>query len=194
VSQERDALLRRLVSAIVAPGRARRVAVGIDGPDTAGKTTFAAALAATLAPAGPVERLELDSFLRPAAERKALTPTPETYFRNAFDLDAFRAQLSALRVDSHVVADGVFLLRHELRDEWDISIHLGLSTDEILRRARTRDAGRFGGADAAERRYRERYLPAQRRYEQVADPIGRADIVIRNDDPERPIVQEWRLQ
>jgi hypothetical protein len=63
---------------------------------------------------------------------------------------------------------------------------VSVTPDEIVRRARTRDAEQFGSADEAERRYRVRYLPAQRHYFTTATPQEVADIVIANDDPRRP--------
>jgi len=46
----------------------RRVSVGIDGPDAAGKTTFADNLAEHMSL--PVVRVSIDSFHNPAAVRK----------------------------------------------------------------------------------------------------------------------------
>jgi uridine kinase len=58
--------------------------------------------------------------------------------------------------------------------------------DEIVRRARIRDADLFGSSDEAEQRYRTRYLPAQQHYLQTVRPSQLADVVIDNDDPSRP--------
>jgi uridine kinase len=88
--------------------------------------------------------------------------------------------------DALLVFDGVFLLRPELAAAWDVSLFLSISEDEIIRRARTRDANLFGSADEAEARYRQRYLRAQRHYAATVRPDQIADIVISNDDPKRP--------
>jgi hypothetical protein len=80
----------------------------------------------------------------------------------------------------------VVLLRPALAAAWDLSLFVAISEDEIIRRARKRDAGLFGSADEAEARYRKRCLPAQRHYVATVRPHDNADIVIANDDPKRP--------
>jgi len=52
-----------------------------------------------------------------------------------------------------------------------------------------RDAALFGSADRAERRYRRRYIPAQRLYGAEARPLECADLVVHTDDPERPLLE-----
>jgi uridine kinase len=71
---------------------------------------------------------------------------------------------------------------------WDFSVFLAVGVDEILRRVRIRDAALFGSSDAAERRYWTRCLPAQQLYFATADPESSADVVVRNDDPRRPVI------
>jgi uridine kinase len=90
-----------------------------------------------------------------------------------------------------LVFDGVFLLRPELRDQWDLSIFLDVTEDETLRRALVRDAEPMGGPDAVRERYRRRYLPAQRLYRADAHPERTADVLIRNDRPDAPVVLRW---
>lgn len=88
--------------------------------------------------------------------------------------------------DAVLVFDGVFLLRPELADAWDFRIFVSVGSDEIVRRARIRDAGLFGSPDGAEQRYRTRYLPAQQHYLEIVHPDHLADVVVDNDDPARP--------
>jgi uridine kinase len=131
--------------------REPRVLVAIDGPDAAGKTTFANEVAANLS--APVFRASIDDFHRPRAHRLARGPlSPEGYYEDAFDVQAAREELLLpfrhgapvirdkvhdLRSDSRVdrpsvsvrdakvlVVDGVFLLRPELRELWDIAVYL----------------------------------------------------------------------
>ena len=138
--------------------------VAVDGIDCAGKTTLADQLAALL----KAERICLDDFLRPPQERYARgEESPEGYYRDSFDYDAFRA--AVLSAPQPLVADGVFLQRPDLR------IWIDTPFDEALERALTRDAGRF--ADVRER-YERRYFPGQRLYLDEVDPRARADIVV----------------
>jgi uridine kinase len=53
-------------------------------------------------------------------------------------------------------------------------------------RAKTRDKTLFGSATEVERRYRERYVPAQHLYFATADPTDYADIIVHNDKPQQP--------
>ena len=46
-------------------------------------------------------------------------------------------------------------------------------------------------AGDVERRWRERYLPSQQLYAARAHPSDHADIVVHNDEPERPT---WELR
>jgi uridine kinase len=171
-----DELLVRLGEAAAG---ARRIAV--DGPDAAGKTTLADALAPLLGAA----RVCADDHLRPPAERYARGPeSPEGYYRDSFDDSALRAAVEA--APAPVVVDGVFLQRPDLDDLWDFRIWVDVSPDETLRRAAARDADRFPDVRG---RYERRYLPAQRLYLEELDPRARADVVVENEDPARPTLR-----
>jgi uridine kinase len=89
--------LARLVDSRRRPDRVLRVA--IDGPDAAGKTMLADALAARLAgqaaARGPIGRgpirVSIDDFHRPQAVRYRRGPlSPEGYVEDSFDFDAVR--------------------------------------------------------------------------------------------------------
>jgi len=82
--------------------------------------------------------------------------------------------------------DGVFLLRPELVDYWELRIFVSVAFEEALERARSRDRALFGSIAEVERRYRERYIPAQQLYLAEADPLQHADIVVYNDEPQHP--------
>lgn len=166
-----------MIAALAAalPATAR---VAVDGPDVAGKTTFADALAAELARIGRrPTRLTIDAFLRPRDERyRQGALSPGGYFEDSFDVDAFAAAVAA--APTPVVADGVFLQRPELAPLWSFVVYLECEPEETLRRALVRDAERFGGRDVVVERYRTRYLPAQRRYRETIRPQERADLVL----------------
>jgi len=92
------------------------------------------------------------------------------------------------RVDAQAVAivDGVFLLRPELADLWDLTIFLAADRAVALERAIVRDAARMHGVEAARARYASRYVPGETLYLEAVDPERRADVVIDTTDPRRP--------
>ena len=169
-----------------------RVTVAVDGPDAAGKTTLADALAHHLS--RHVVRASIDAFLLPADTRYARGPlSPEGCYRDSYDYDRFRREVldpfAGGGAPAVLVVDGVFLLRPGLKERWTLSVHLDVSPAETLRRARVRDADLLG--DELERRYAERYLPAQELYRAESDPLTTADVVIGYDDPTHPVVRRW---
>lgn len=148
--------------------------VAVDGPDAAGKTTLADALAARVGAA----RVSADGYLRPPQRRYRLGRySAEGCYRDSHDHAALRAAVLSQRCP--VICDGVFLQRPELRNLWDLTIYLDVDAETTLARARIRDAAALGGVEEVERRYRRRYLPAQEIYRRDVDPAARADVVLR---------------
>ena len=88
--------------------------------------------------------------------------------------------------DAVLVFEGVFLLRPELIGRWDLRIFVSASFEETLDRARTRDLAMFGSVAEVERRFRDRYIPAQQLYFEAARPTQHADIIVQNDEPQQP--------
>jgi len=88
--------------------------------------------------------------------------------------------------DAVLLLDGVFLLRPELIGRWDLSIFVSAAFEQILDRARIRDLARLGSTAEVERRFRTRYIPAQKLYFATARPANHADIIVHNDEPLRP--------
>jgi uridine kinase len=88
--------------------------------------------------------------------------------------------------DAVLLLDGVFLLRPELAGRWDLSIFVSAAFERILDRARIRDLARLGSAAEVERRFRTRYIPAQKLYFAAARPADHADIIVYNDEPRLP--------
>jgi uridine kinase len=208
-------LAERIAEAAVSLGRARTI-VAVDGPDAAGKTTLADAVAAALPV--PVVRASVDGFHNPSRVRRRLGDlSAEGYYSDAFDLTALAQQLldpfssGAKRVRTQVfdlaadrpaestpivvpeqavlVVDGVFLLRPRLRDWWTLRVYLQVSPETSLERGLARD----GDGPEVRRRYQERYLPAQQMYRMMADPVGKAHIVVDNTDVSAPVVLHWAL-
>jgi uridine kinase len=165
-----------------------------------------------------VIRASIDGFHRPRAERyQRGEDSPEGYYWDSFDyaalrkvlldplgpggdrvycsamfdfrIDAPRSEAAATASeDAVLIFDGVFLLRPELFESWDLRIFVSSSFDEILKRALDRDAALFGSRAEVERRYRSRYIPGQQLYFATARPTDTADFVIDNDEPTRPLL------
>ena len=128
----------------------------------------------------------LAELLRPLGESGSRLYRREIYDRNTdLLLDAEQMEASA---DAILLFDGVFLLRPELVDAWDFRVFITVASEEIIRRARIRDAEVYGSPDDAERRFRARYLPSQRHYRGMVRPAELADVVLENDDPSQPVV------
>jgi uridine kinase len=170
-----------------------------------------------------VIRVGIDGFHRPRTVRlRRGSLSPEGYYHDSFDYDAvrrvvlgplgpggdrrYRTGVFDYRTDQGVdeparlapetavlLFDGVFMLRPELRDNWDLSIFVDVSTQETLRRAQVRDADLLGGPGVIRERYQRRYLPGQRLYRSTAAPEQAADIVIDNNAPAEPRVLKWPL-
>jgi len=106
-----------------------------------------------------------------------------------YDLDtdtALSQPATTAPADAVLLLDGVFLLRPELIGWWDLSIFVSAAFEQILDRARIRDLARLGSTAEVERRFRTRYIPAQKLYFATARPADHADIIVHNDEPRRP--------
>ncbi|WBC16093.1 uridylate kinase [Micromonospora sp. WMMA1998] len=222
MSTGRHALLDRLADHLAGCRPPHPLRVAIDGPDAAGKTWLADDLARVLGLRRPVARVSVDGFHRPAAVRTARGRlSPDGYYLDSFDYETLvdrvlrplgpggnrrylpvaydvradapvTAEPVTAPTDAALLVDGVFLLRPELREHWDVTVHLHVGPEETLRRALVRDLDVFGSADEVRRRYRERYLPGQELYRARARPGERADVVLDLTDPLAPAVLAWR--
>ena len=208
---DRAAVLDLLADRVAA--LARPALVAIDGVDGAGKTVMADDLAAVLRRRGVrVVRTSIDGFHRPRAERYARGRTsPEGYFLDSFDLDAFRrcvveparagigevrtaafdhradAAVVGEQVDvagAVVLVDGVFLQRDELHDAWDLAVFLRAPFEATYARMSARD-GSPSDPDHPDNR---RYLEGQRLYLRGCRPEERADVVLDVTDVRAPLV------
>jgi uridine kinase len=93
--------------------------------------------------------------------------------------------------DAVLLFDGVFLLRPELLDRWDLRIFVSTTFEKTLERALVRDQESMGSAARVEQRFRNRYQPSQEHYLNTMHPADRAHIIIDNDEPQRP---RWELR
>ncbi len=91
-----------------------------------------------------------------------------------------------VRPGTVLLFDGVFLLRPELEECWDLSMFIEVDPSTSLQRALKRDGELLGTAEAIELRYRQRYLPGQELYLSRVHPDRRADVLIENNDPTAP--------
>ncbi|MDI2131345.1 hypothetical protein [Yinghuangia seranimata] len=82
--------------------------------------------------------------------------------------------------------------RGELIDRWDLRVFVSVPFEQTVDRARDRGTAAAGSAvDTAEtadieRSWRDRYIPAQQLYFATARPTDHADIIVYNDQLERP--------
>ena len=203
---------QRVFSAVWAlvPAPGRPVLVAVDGPDGAGKTTFADALAAAT-PGRPADRASLDDFHHSRAHRHDTGRTGETVWGRSFDYEAVRRELldpwrrgagtsyrrrwHDLATDAQLdeprevvpergvlVVDGVFAQRPELAGVWDLVVYVEAPDDVRMARMAARD----GVPDDPDHPDQRRYLDAQAIYLAACHPRERADVVIDNTDPQRP--------
>jgi uridine kinase len=84
-----------------------------------------------------------------------------------------------------LVFDGVFLLRPELVDRWDLRIFVSTADERTIDRARARD-GLASAPEEIERRWRDRYIPSQQLYVTRVHPTDQADLIVYNDEPQQP--------
>jgi uridine kinase len=209
-----DALAEHLIARPARSVHPLRVAV--DGVTGAGKSTFAGELVDRVARGGaPALHLSTDDFHHRREHRRRDPDAARGYYRDAYDLDAFRRlvldplglggryvpRLHDLATDAIlceapaqapagavVVVDGTFLQGAALRGAWDVVVWLDTTIAEAERRAVGRDATLLGGEDAARAAYRTRYHAACRLYLAEVGPDETADVVVRNDDLAAPVL------
>jgi uridine kinase len=165
---------------------------------------------------GHVIRASIEGFLLPRSQRyRRGEYSAEGCYHDSFDFDALHRVLldplgpggdrrfrpavydratetplsepvTTAPADAVLLFDGVFLLRPELIDRWELRIFVSAAFGVALDRARTRDLTLFGSATEVERRHRQRYRPSQQFYFDTIGPTDHADIIVHNDEPERP--------
>lgn len=167
--------------------------VALSGPDCAGKSTLAVNVQDQLDCLGLTMRitlLSMDAFLIPRHLRTPKTPEFMEYFENAFDYSALVETLKSVRYPIHsvdtdsvakdtpdiVLVEGVFLLRKELYQWWDLTVWLEVDTLVIMNRAIKRDKEYFGDERTVRRVYENRCLPAQDYHIRRDSPKQNADI------------------
>ncbi|SEH02257.1 uridine kinase [Nonomuraea solani] len=128
-----------------------------------------------------------------------LGPGGDRRFRHAvYDRDSDTPSsppVTTAPADAVLLFDGVFLLRPELIGRWDLRIFVSVPFERTIDRARDRGTAPAGStADTAstagtadiERSWRNRYIPSQKLYFATARPTDHADIIVYNDQLQRP--------
>ncbi|MFD0782381.1 cytidylate kinase family protein [Micromonospora azadirachtae] len=92
---------------------------------------------------------------------------------------------TTVRADTVLLFDGVFLMRPELIDRWDLRIFVSTALDKTVDRAVIRERQVSSRAEV-ERRWRQRYIPSQQLYFAAVHPTDHADIIVHNDNPQQP--------
>lgn len=180
MNDKRGTVLRRVADA-VPKLEGRRVRVAVDGADGAGKSWFGDDLARVLEGRGlAVARLSIDDFLAPEVVRYARgRRSPEGYWRDSHDLPRFVRAVSADVPGSDVlVTDGIFLLRDELLDLWDLRVFLDVPPEVRFGRMARRDS-RSPDPEAPENL---RYSKGHDLYLAECNPLTRAHLVVDNTD------------
>jgi uridine kinase len=166
----------------------------------------------------PIIRASIDHFHNPRAIRYAFgADSPNGYFENSFNtqkvIDLLLRPLGpngsgayqtgifdyqsneetnqqTMIAPKHAILlfDGIFLMKPELLPYWDFKIFLEIEFETCLKRVETRDQHLFGHAAEVRERYETRYIPGQKIYFETCSPKKMADMIIRNDDPENPII------
>ena len=216
-SGTRETMLARVAEAVGSVTAAHPTRVAVDGPPAAGKTTLADELAAVLKAQGrQVIRATIEGFLFPEAQRHRrgkysaegcyldnhdydalnrvlldpLGPGGDRRYQDAvYDRSTDVAVTRPLRTapaDAVLIFDGVFLFRPELLDQWELRIFVSTAFEQTVDRALIRERGTSSAAEI-ERRWRERYIPSQQFYFAAVQPTRHADIVVHNDDFQRPV-------
>jgi phosphoglycolate phosphatase len=183
--------------------------IGINGVDTSGKTVFSNALCKYLQRRGVSSQvLHGDDFHNPLAVRRT-DDSPEGYLEYAFDNQRLQGLIRELRagkkttidlldLDSDtyskrvfdptdvIIVERVLLYQAPLRELFDYKIFVDITYEEVLTRAAERDVPKYGEDYLL--RYKQRYIPAQKLYIDAHDPKGSSQLVIDNNDVQRPVI------
>ncbi len=130
----------------------------------------------------------VDKLLVPIQQKKAFT-VRMTLLNLETDKYEIEKEYS-VNTDTIVIFEGVFLFRKEFTPYIDYKVFLDISFDECIQRAWARDSEdfsqRYGDIEELNKRYKGKYIPAQRKYLAEHPPVETADLIIDNTDWERP--------
>ena len=215
-SIKRGKVLDMVVHKIISSLTDHPLKVAIDGVDAAGKSCLSRELRTILENKGcNVIQASIDGFHNPRKIRyRRGRDNPEGYYHDSFNYSNLkRYLLNPLEPNGNriiktrvfdyqndaclntgfenaqesaiLLFDGVFLLRPQLNHMWDLRIFLDISFEESLKRGVNRDGG---NRLEISKLYTTRYIPGQKLYFKEANPCKLADIVIRNDEIDNPVI------
>ncbi|WP_342024075.1 uridine kinase [Arthrobacter citreus] len=216
-AEGRAPLLAALAARLCALHPGRRIFVAVDGVDGSGKTTFADALADTVAAnplRRPVVRIALDDFHHPRAVRHRLgSRSPEGFRRDSYNLEQFRAYVldplkpggsGCCRPAGHDLAsDAVLAPPPERaaasavilvdglflhRAELAADWDFSIFLDVPFAVTAARMAVRDGSPSDPHHPDMHRYVGGQLLYFADTDPALQASVVVENSHPEHPRV------
>lgn len=119
--------------------------------------------------------------IAPGGSRRCRT----AYF-DAFHNEWYAEEWHVVSDDAVVIVDGIYLLRPEFADRWDLVIWLDIEMETMVERAKKRDSAWAGSEAKVEQRYRSHWIPTHELYEQLHDPMAKAQIVIDNRNLDEP--------
>ncbi|MCK4420727.1 HAD-IA family hydrolase [candidate division WOR-3 bacterium] len=193
------------------------IIIGINGVDTSGKTQFSILLSRYLKSRGYKTLLiHLDDFHNPKRFREQGENEIDSYINNAFNLKLLKdeilspvksgglvdKELTLLDLESDsfinkkhyhidnqtiIILEGTLLYREPIDEFIDYRVYLDIDFEEVLKRAGQRDEARFG-KEILEK-YKNKYIPIQKRYIEKYLPKKRSDLVIDNTDYNHPMVK-----
>jgi uridine kinase len=160
--------------------------------------------------------ISIDGFHHPKKYRyRRGEYSPEGYYYDSFNLESiisnvleplspggnrqFRKQVFDFTTDQVVESDweiaedhaillfdGLFLQRQELDPFWDIRIFIDIEQDVSLERAFKRDLHYYHSLENIHKKYILRVFPAHQIYLERCHPLQHADVIIENNDWQKP--------
>ena len=128
----------------------------------------------------------IDNVLRPLTEGGSRQIRRSIFdFKTDLSTDA---PLEKVEENSIILFEGVFLMRPEFVDYWDVTIFVDITFEVALERAYKRNLGFTGSLQEIDHLYERRYFAGQRIYLERCHPYQRADVMIDNNDVHNPIL------
>ena len=192
------------------------VIVGINGVDGSGKTEFALGFENYLKSRGLHTLLiHGDNFANPSAVNLD-DNSPYTYLDGNYNYEKLYSLLSRVRMEPQnieldlfvvneneftmrkvkkmfsvdnetiIIVEGVLLYRPPIDSLFDYKVFLDIDFEEVLRRVAVRDIPKYG--ESFIQRYHSRYIPAEKMYIDKFNPKANCNLVVDNNDYNKPIV------
>lgn len=155
--------------------------IAIDGPDCAGKSTFARNIASELKDMYEIILIHFDDYANSKEIREKQGEFSVLGFQyDYFDEGALLRTLSAIKdaTIDFVLVEGLFLLRPSIASCFSLRIRIEVAPDTVLERAMARDVGQIGDAKWVRRHYVEQCIPAQEQYVAAFAPDASADVLL----------------